>query len=40
VAGVPAKVRRELTQEERDGIKLNAAVYVDLAAQHRDAHKD
>jgi carbonic anhydrase/acetyltransferase-like protein (isoleucine patch superfamily) len=40
VAGVPAKVRRELTQEERDGIKLNAAVYLDLAAQHRDAHKD
>ncbi|ALC24550.1 gamma carbonic anhydrase family protein [Streptomyces pristinaespiralis] len=40
VAGVPAKVRRELTQEEQDGIKLNAAVYLDLAAQHRDAHKD
>ncbi|MFJ3105179.1 gamma carbonic anhydrase family protein [Streptomyces sp. NPDC086835] len=40
VAGVPAKVRRELTREEQDGIKLNAAVYVDLAAQHRDAHKD
>jgi carbonic anhydrase/acetyltransferase-like protein (isoleucine patch superfamily) len=40
VAGVPAKVRRTLTQEEQEGIKLNAAVYVDLAAQHRDAHKD
>lgn len=40
VAGVPAKVRRELTQEEQDGIKLNAAVYLDLAAQHRDAHED
>lgn len=39
VAGVPAKVRRELTQEEQEGIKLNAAVYLDLAAQHRDAHK-
>lgn len=40
VAGVPAKVRRALTQEEQEGIKLNAAVYLDLAAQHRDAHKD
>ncbi|MEW2633913.1 gamma carbonic anhydrase family protein [Streptomyces sp. NPDC048389] len=40
VAGVPAKVRRGLTQEEQDGIKLNAAVYLDLAAQHRDAHKE
>ncbi|GGW38223.1 gamma carbonic anhydrase family protein [Streptomyces xantholiticus] len=39
VAGVPAKVRRELTQEEQEGIKLNAAVYLDLAAQHREAHK-
>jgi len=39
VAGVPAKVRRELTQEEQEGIKLNAAVYLDLAAQHRDAHQ-
>ncbi|MEV4334031.1 gamma carbonic anhydrase family protein [Streptomyces sp. NPDC049597] len=38
VAGVPAKVRRELTDEEREGIKLNAAVYVDLAKEHRAAH--
>ncbi|MEU8567462.1 gamma carbonic anhydrase family protein [Streptomyces pathocidini] len=37
VAGVPAKVRRELTEEEREGIRLNAAVYVDLAEQHRTA---
>ncbi|MFI8992596.1 gamma carbonic anhydrase family protein [Streptomyces sp. NPDC053542] len=35
VAGVPAKVKRELTDEERESIKLNAAVYVDLAARHR-----
>ena len=35
VAGVPGKVKRELTEEEREGIKLNAAFYVDLAAQHR-----
>ncbi|WP_328859919.1 gamma carbonic anhydrase family protein [Streptomyces sp. NBC_00306] len=37
VAGVPAKVRRELTDEEREGIKLNAAVYLDLADAHREA---
>jgi carbonic anhydrase/acetyltransferase-like protein (isoleucine patch superfamily) len=38
VAGVPAKVRRELTEEEREGIKLNAAVYLDLAKAHRETH--
>ena len=38
VAGVPATVRRELTDEEREGIKLNAAFYVDLAKEHRAAH--
>lgn len=37
VAGVPAKVRRELTEEEREGIRLNAAVYRDLADTHREA---
>ncbi|MER6049559.1 gamma carbonic anhydrase family protein [Streptomyces sp. NPDC001793] len=37
VAGVPAKVRRELTAEERESIKLNAAVYVELADRHRAA---
>ncbi len=40
VAGVPAKVRRELTQEEREGIKLNAAMYGELARSHREAHAD
>ncbi|MEV6955284.1 gamma carbonic anhydrase family protein [Streptomyces sp. NPDC051183] len=35
VAGVPAKVRRELSEEEREGIKLNAAMYIELAKQHR-----
>ncbi|MFF5445362.1 gamma carbonic anhydrase family protein [Streptomyces sp. NPDC012888] len=37
VAGVPAKVRRELTQEEREGIRLNAAMYSELSEQHRAA---
>lgn len=37
VAGVPAKVRRPLTPEEGEGLALNAAVYVELAAQHRGA---
>ncbi|NUP57992.1 MAG: gamma carbonic anhydrase family protein [Pseudarthrobacter sp.] len=36
VAGVPAKVRRELTDEEFDGVRANAARYVELAAKHRD----
>ncbi|GGQ26667.1 gamma carbonic anhydrase family protein [Streptomyces roseolilacinus] len=38
VAGVPAKVRRQLTDEEREGIKVNAALYRDLARAHREAH--
>ncbi|GAA2255461.1 gamma carbonic anhydrase family protein [Streptomyces amakusaensis] len=37
VAGVPAKVRRELTEEERAGITRNAALYRELAAAHREA---
>jgi carbonic anhydrase/acetyltransferase-like protein (isoleucine patch superfamily) len=32
VAGVPAKVRRQLTDEETAGVRLNAAGYVLLAA--------
>ncbi|WP_405620469.1 gamma carbonic anhydrase family protein [Streptomyces sp. NBC_01511] len=40
VAGVPAKVKRELTEEEREGIKVNAAVYLELANRHRAAHED
>ncbi|MBT2515094.1 gamma carbonic anhydrase family protein [Arthrobacter sp. ISL-30] len=38
VAGVPAKVRRELSEEEFDGVKANAARYVELAALHRELH--
>nr|WP_069467027.1 gamma carbonic anhydrase family protein [Actinacidiphila rubida] len=37
VAGVPAKVRRLLTDEERAGVALNAEHYVALAAVHREA---
>ncbi|MCA2209109.1 gamma carbonic anhydrase family protein [Nocardia rosealba] len=37
VAGVPGKVRRELTEAQQDGIKLNAAVYLHNLATHRDA---
>ncbi|GAA1267154.1 gamma carbonic anhydrase family protein [Arthrobacter pascens] len=40
VAGVPAKVRRELTDEEFDGVKRNAANYRDLAQAHREVHAD
>ncbi len=35
VAGVPAKVRRELTPDEVAGIRRNADNYVALAAAHR-----
>lgn len=34
VAGVPATVRRELSTEDRAGIELNGAAYVDLAGIH------
>ncbi|MCA6092866.1 gamma carbonic anhydrase family protein [Streptomyces sp. SCA3-4] len=40
VAGVPAKVRRELTEEEREHIRVNAAMYVELAKAHRQAAED
>ncbi|WP_330243749.1 MULTISPECIES: gamma carbonic anhydrase family protein [unclassified Streptomyces] len=39
VAGVPAKVKRELTEEELEGIKFNAVGYVELAKAHRQAHQ-
>ncbi|WP_426766290.1 gamma carbonic anhydrase family protein [Pseudarthrobacter sp. 1G09] len=38
VAGVPAKVRRELTEVEFDGVRANASRYVELAAKHRELH--
>ncbi|WP_055526281.1 gamma carbonic anhydrase family protein [Streptomyces graminilatus] len=38
VAGVPAKVRRELTEEERQGITLNGTHYAELAKAHREIH--
>lgn len=37
VAGVPAKIRRELTDEQSAGLKRNAEVYVRLATEHRNA---
>ncbi|MEV6051838.1 gamma carbonic anhydrase family protein [Streptomyces sp. NPDC052107] len=39
VAGVPAKVRRELTEEERQGVTLNGTVYAELAKTHKDVHQ-
>ncbi|MFC9158431.1 gamma carbonic anhydrase family protein [Streptomyces bauhiniae] len=39
VAGVPAKVRRELSEEERQGVTLNGTLYADLAKTHRAVHK-
>lgn len=37
VAGVPAKVRRPLTDDEVAGVKRNAQVYVERAAHYRRA---
>ncbi|MGG5171909.1 gamma carbonic anhydrase family protein [Pseudarthrobacter sp. J1738] len=38
VAGVPAKVRRQLSDEEFDGVQQNAAHYLELAAGHKLVH--
>src|SRR5690554_5726327 len=38
VAGVPAKVRRELTDEEFEAVRDNATHYVGYAQAHRDAN--
>ena len=35
VAGVPAKVRRQLTDDEVAGLRRNASTYVELAREHR-----
>ena len=35
VAGVPAKVRRELTDDEVEGIRTNARTYLELSAAYR-----
>ncbi|MEU8508069.1 gamma carbonic anhydrase family protein [Streptomyces brevispora] len=40
VAGVPAKVKRQLTEEELDGVKFNTVGYVELAKAHRQAYED
>ena len=37
VAGVPAKVRRALTDEEREKILRNAQTYLAHAERHREA---
>lgn len=36
VAGVPARVRRELAEDEVDAIRRNAETYRELAARHRE----
>ncbi len=38
VAGVPAKVKRELSAEEREGVTLNGTLYAELAKAHRGEH--
>ncbi|MFD8912116.1 gamma carbonic anhydrase family protein [Streptomyces sp. NPDC059575] len=39
VAGVPAKVKRALSEEERQGVTLNGTLYVELAKTHRAVHE-
>ena len=39
VAGVPGRVRRALTDEERERLLLNAQVYLDHAVEHRTAER-
>ncbi|MEV0467958.1 gamma carbonic anhydrase family protein [Nocardia tengchongensis] len=39
VAGVPGKVRRELSEAERDHIRLNAAAYLHNSALHRQGQE-
>ncbi|MGP4016072.1 gamma carbonic anhydrase family protein [Saccharopolyspora sp. 5N708] len=39
VAGTPGKVRRELTPQEQDRLKLAAEGYVTMAAKHRQAQR-
>lgn len=40
VAGVPGKVRRQLTDEEYDGVRRNAERYVGYARDHAEAQRD
>ena len=40
VAGMPATVRRPLTDEERAGLTVTARTYLELAAAHRAAQLD
>ncbi|MBF6414508.1 gamma carbonic anhydrase family protein [Nocardia cyriacigeorgica] len=37
VAGVPGKVRRELTDDQQNGIRLNALAYLHHSGTHRNA---
>lgn len=39
VAGVPAKVKRALSEEERQGVTLNGTMYAELAKAHRGVHE-
>jgi carbonic anhydrase/acetyltransferase-like protein (isoleucine patch superfamily) len=37
IAGVPAKARRQLTDDERTGIRVNAERYLELVRVHQEA---
>jgi carbonic anhydrase/acetyltransferase-like protein (isoleucine patch superfamily) len=40
VAGVPARVKRPLTDKEREGISLNGTMYAELARTHREVYRE
>jgi carbonic anhydrase/acetyltransferase-like protein (isoleucine patch superfamily) len=37
IAGVPAKARRQLTDDERTGIRANSERYLELVRAHQEA---
>ncbi len=37
VAGVPGRVKRELTEEERQAVTVNAGMYLELVKAHRES---
>ncbi|MGW2962211.1 gamma carbonic anhydrase family protein [Streptomyces sp. NPDC001220] len=39
VAGVPAKIKRSLSEEELQGVTLNGTLYAELAKAHRGVHE-
>ncbi|UFR05860.1 gamma carbonic anhydrase family protein [Streptomyces sp. Go40/10] len=39
VAGVPARVKRPLSEEEREGVTLNGTLYAELGKAHKEVYQ-